>query len=145
MELFIHGLVPGLVLILLAVALSFFVTPTLAPGVLLTGSAALFAVAVYFHWSQFGRDEYERASFWWNMKDYFYLVMIALILVGCLIFYSMNQAASSGAVPGLTGGFFGESNLPPVSLPTVGGSLEDIMMTAGSRIQNLIRKGRLTN
>jgi hypothetical protein len=145
MELFIHGLVPGLVLILFAVALSFFIMPALAPGVLLTGSVVLFVVAAYFHWSQFGRDEYERATIWWNMKDYFYLVMIAVILVGCLIFYSMNQAASSGAFPGLVGGFFGESNLPPLSLPTAGGSLEDIVTTASSRIQNLIRKGRLTN
>ena len=145
MELFIHGLVPGLVLILLAVALSFFAMPTLAPGVLLTGSAVLFAVAVYFHWSQFGRDEYERATFWWNMKDHFYLIMVALILVGCLVFYSMNQAASSGAVPAFVGGLFGESNLPPISVPTMGGGLEDIAMTAGSRIHNLIKKGRLTN
>jgi len=145
MELFIHGLLPGLVLILLAVALSFFIMPTLAPGVLLTGSAVLFAVAVYFHWSQFGRDEYERTSLLWNMKDHFYLIMIALVLVGCLIFYSMNQAASSGSFPALTGGFFGESNLPPLSLPPMGGSLEDIVTTAGSRIHNLIRKGRLNN
>ena len=143
MELFIHGLVPGLVLILLAVALSFFIVPTLAPGVLLGGSSLIFAIAVYIHWSKFGRDEYENSSLRYNIKDHFYLVMIGAILLGCLIFYSMNQAASSGIAPVLLGGGFGNSDLPPISVPAFGGGLADIAMTAGSRTQNLLKKGRL--
>jgi len=143
MELFIHGLVPGLVLILLAVAMSFFLVPTLAPGVLLGGSALILAIAAYIHWGQFGRDEYENTSLRYNLKDHFSLVMITIVLVGCLIFYSMNQAASSGIVPGLVGGGFGDSELPPLSIPTFGGGLAEIAMTAGSRIQNLMKKGRL--
>lgn len=145
MQLFVHGLVPGLVLILLAVALSFFAVPMLAPAVLLGGSVVLFAIALYVHWSKFGRDEYEKSALWYNAKDYLPLIMVAVIIIGCAIFWSMNQAASSGAVPALQGGYFGPSNMSEISMPAFGGGLMDIAMTAGSRIQSLLKKGRLPN
>jgi len=136
-------LIPGLVAILASVGLSFFVMPMFAPAILLTGSAVLFVLALYVHWSKFGRDEYERATFWWNMKDNIYMVLIGIIIVGCIIFYAMNYTASS--IPALRGGYFGASDMPPISVPAFGGGLEEIAMTAGSRIQNLFKKGRLTN
>lgn len=143
MQLFIHGLVPGLVLILLAVALSFFAVPMLAPAVLLGGTCTLLAIALYVHWSKFGRTEYEKSALWYNAKDYLPLIMVAVVIIGCSIFWAMNQAASSGAVPALQGGFFGASNMSEISMPAFGGSLSDIAMTAGSRIQSLFKKGRL--
>jgi hypothetical protein len=144
MELFIHGFIPGLVLILFAVAISFFAIPTIAPAVLFTGSFVLLAIAVFFHWDQFGTSEYERSTVRWNIKDHAITVLLATIIVGCLIFYAMNKAASSGvALPAGVGGFFGESDLPPLSVPTFGGGLNEIAMTAGSRISALMRKGRL--
>lgn len=144
MELFIHGFIPGLVLILLAVAISFFAIPSVAPAVLFTGSFVLLAVAVFFHWDQFGTSEYERATVRWNIKDHAITVMLAAIIVGCLIFYMMNRAAASGvALPAAVGGYFGASDLPPLSMPTMGGGLSEIAMTAGSRISALMRKGRL--
>jgi hypothetical protein len=140
-------LIPGLVAILASVGLSFFVMPRVAPAILLTGSAVLFVLALYVHWSKFGRDEYERATFWWNMKDNIYMVLIGIIIVGCIIFYAMNHAASStgSSIPALRGGYFGPSDMPPISVPAFGGGLEEIAMTAGSRIHNLFKKGRLTN
>jgi hypothetical protein len=143
MQLFIHGLVPGLVLILLAVALSFFAVPMLAPAVLLGGTCTLLAIALYVHWSKFGRDEYEKSALWYNAKDYLPLIMVAVVIIGCAIFWAMNQAASTGAAPALQGGFFGPSNMSEISMPAFGGSLSDIAMTAGSRIQSLFKKGRL--
>jgi len=137
-------LIPGLVAILASVGLSFFVMPLFAPAILLTGSAVLFVLALYVHWSKFGRDEYERATFWWNMKDNIYMVLIGIIIVGCIIFYAMNHTAPS-TIPALRGGYFGPSDMPPISVPAFGGGLEEIAMTAGSRIQNLFKKGRLTN
>jgi hypothetical protein len=127
--------------------------PMFAPAILLTGSAVLFVLALYVHWSKFGRDEYERATFWWNMKDNIYMVLIGIIIVGCIIFYAMNHAASStrgptvtgSSMPAVRGGYFGPSDMPPISVPAFGGGLEEIAMTAGSRIQNLFKKGRLTN
>jgi hypothetical protein len=136
-------LIPGLVAILASVGLSFFVMPMFAPAILLTGSAVLFVLALYVHWSKFGRDEYERATFWWNMKDNIYMVLIGIIIVGCIIFYAMNHTAPSTSV--FRGGYFGPSDMPPISVPAFGGGLEEIAMTAGSRIQNLFKKGRLTN
>jgi hypothetical protein len=145
MELFIHGLVPGLVLILLAVALSFFALPMLAPAVLLGGTCTLLAIALYIHWSKFGRDEYKSSALWYNAKDYLPLIMIAVIIIGCALYWAMNKAASSGASPALLGGYFGPSNMSEISMPAFGGGLMDIAMTAGSRIQSLLKKGRLPN
>ena len=140
-------LIPGLVAILASVGLSFFVMPMVAPAILLTGSVVLFVLALYVHWSKFGRSEYERATTWWNMKDHIYIVLIGIIIVGCIIFYAMNYTASStgSIIPALRGGYFGPSDLPPISVPAFGGGLEEIAMTAGSRIHNLFKKGRLTN
>jgi len=144
MELFIHGFIPGLVLILLAVALSFFAIPAIAPAVLFTGSFVLLAIAVVIHWDQFGTSEYERSTARWNIKDHAALVMLTAIIVGSLIFYLMNRAASSGvSLPAVVGGYFGGSDLPPLSVPSYGGGLSEIAMTAGSRISALMRKGRL--
>ena len=140
MELFIHGLIPALAIVMFCVAICFFVIPALAPGVLLLGSAAVFVVTVYIHWTQFGRDEYERATWMWNIKDYAPLVLLAMVLVACVVFYYIIQNQRQAQTL-MSGG--GMSEMPPLTMPQMGGGFEEIMMRAGSRINTLLKNGKL--
>lgn len=132
-------LIPSLALVLLAVAIAFFVMPSFAPAILITGSIITLVIAVYFHMSQFGVMEYERATWQYNLRKYSSYVMIGAIILGAYGFYAMNNADA--------GGFFGSSAtpaLPAVTMPAVGGGLDSIARTASSRINELLRKGRIS-
>jgi hypothetical protein len=132
-------LIPSLALVLLAVAIAFFVMPSFAPAILITGSVITLVIAVYFHMSQFGVMEYERATWQYNLRKYSSYVMIGAIILGAYGFYAMNNADA--------GGFFASSAtpaLPAVTMPAVGGGLDSIARTASSRINELLRKGRIS-
>jgi hypothetical protein len=132
-------LIPSLVLVLLAVALAFFVLPSLAPTVLITGSVITLVIAIYLHISQFGVMEYERATWQYNLRKYSSYVIVGAIILGAYGFYAMNNMEA--------GGLFGSAAtpaLPAVGMPTMGGGLESIARTASSRINELLRKGRIT-
>jgi len=126
-------LMPSLTLVLVAVAIAFFLLPQLAPAVLVTGGAAVMVLAMYSNWSQFSRSEYEQATWMYNLRKYSSYVIIGVILLGAYGFYAMNQTSAAPATP-----------LPAIMAPTVGGGLRSMMDTASSRINELMRKGRIT-
>jgi uncharacterized membrane protein len=135
MELFI----PSLSLLLVAVAVAFYVLPKFAPVILVSGSAVVLAIAIYFHLSKFGVAEYERATWYHNLRKYVAYVMIGAILLGAYGFYAMNNAGSSSPMPAIT-----TPAMPAIGMPTVGGGFDSVMRTASSRIGELMRKGRIS-
>jgi hypothetical protein len=130
MELFI----PSLTLLLAAVALAYFWLPQFAPPMLIGGSAIVLAVAVYIHVNQFGRAEYEKATWYHNLRNYSAWVVIGAILLGAYGFYAMNQSSPAAAT----------APMPPMVAPAVGGGLGSVMQTASSRINELMRRGRIS-
>lgn len=119
---------PSLAMLLAAVAVAFFVIPRLAPAVLMTTSAIVLAIAIYMHISQFGVMEYERSTWQNNFKTYTSLIMVALVIFAGLGYYFMN---GSPAPTSFTG-------------PISGGGFDHVIGTAVSRINQLMRKGRIT-
>lgn len=135
MELFILSLT----FLLTAVAVAFYVLPKFAPVILVSGSAIVLAIALYFHLSKFGVSEYERGTWYHNLRKYVSYVMIAAVMLGAYGFYAMNNAGSSSPIPSIT-----TPAMPAISMPTVGGGLDSVMRTASSRIGELMRKGRIS-
>ena len=66
MELF----VPSLVFLLVGVAIAYFVLPSIAPTLLIAGSAVVLLGALYLHYSRFGAMEYEASTWQYNLKRY---------------------------------------------------------------------------
>lgn len=124
-------LIPSLAMLLAAVAVGFFVLPKLAPTILITSSAVVLAMAIYMHINQFGVMEYERSTWQNSLKGYSSYLMYALILVGAYGFFIMNKSS-------------GSSLMPSMMTPTVGGGFDDVVRTAVSRINQLMRKGRIS-
>lgn len=120
-------LIPSLVLFLFAVAIAFFVFPRVAPEILVGSSAAVLAIAIYMHVKQFGVMEYERATWMYRIRQYGAFFFVGLILLGGYGFYAFNDSSSSN-----------------VTSPIIGGSLNSMMRTATSRIDQLMRKGRIS-
>ena len=121
-------LIPGLAFLLFGVAIAFFVVPKIAPAMLITGSGIAIAIALYLHYSKFGNEEYGRSTWQNNLKLYARWVIIAAVIFGAYMFYAMNTGAP----------------MPPISMPKVGGSLDNVIDTATSRINELLRKGRIS-
>jgi hypothetical protein len=132
-------LIPSLALILLAVAIAFFIMPSFAPAILITGSVITLVAAVYLHMSQFGVMEYERSTWQYNLRKYSSYVMIGAIIVGAYGFYAMNQSGSSSILPAVT-----TPALPAITMPAVGGGVDTMFRTASSRLNELLRKGRIS-
>lgn len=132
-----YNLVFWLVFLLAAVAISFFVLPNLAPTVMIGVGVVLLAVAAYKHWTAFGVAEYERATWQYNLRQYGSYVLMGAVLIGAYGFYAMNQS-SGGSTPMITTS--SESTLPVLA----GGGFGSVMKTATSRIQELMRRGRIT-
>jgi hypothetical protein len=129
MEIFI----PSLALLLLAVAIAYFILPKFAPQILLSSSAVVLAVAVYMHWKQFGVSEYERATWIYKVKDYGAYIILGLVILGAYGFYAMNNWDSRPAIPAM----------PAITTPTIGGGMDQIAKTVSSRIGQLVKKGRI--
>ena len=132
-------LIPSLVALLVAIAIAYFVLPMLAPSILIGGSAVLLAVAVYLHYKQFGVVEYERSTWQNNLKAFGSWIMLGAVLLGAYGFYAMNTGAMGGgeAAPALG------NEMPPLSLPQTGGGFRNVFNTASSRINSLMRHGRI--
>jgi hypothetical protein len=92
MELFL----PSLVFLLAGAAIAFFVLPTIAPVMLIGGSAAVLAGALYLHYSRFGRMEYEQATWQNNLRTYSSWIILAAVLLAAYGFYAMS---AGGAPP----------------------------------------------
>lgn len=132
-------LIPSLALILLAVAIAFFVMPSFAPAILITGSVVTLVAAVYLHMSQFGVMEYERSTWQYNLRKYSSYVMIGAIILGAYGFYAMNQSGGSSVMSSIT-----TPALPAIAMPAVGGGVDTMFRTASSRLNELLRKGRIS-
>lgn len=129
-------LIPSLALILGAVAVAYFIFPKIAPQILIISSSVVLAIAIFMHVSQFGVAEYERATWMYNIKQYSAFFMVALVIAGAYGFYKLNQGSS----------YFGQNSspLPSLTVPTMGGGFDHVAKTAASRIQQLMRKGRIS-
>lgn len=115
MELFL----PSLVFLLAGAAIAFFVLPTIAPVMLVGGSAAVLAGALYLHYSRFGRMEYEQATWQNNLRAYSSWIILAAVLLTAYGFYAMSaggappptsvfdMGTTSTGLPNMTGGGFG--------------------------------------
>lgn len=125
---------PSLIAMLLAVAVSYFLIPKLAPNVLIIVSSIVLAWALYTHSKQFGITEYERATWYYKFNQYSGLFVFGIIvLVGYYFFFAKGQSGAGNA-----------SNMPALNMPTVGGGFGTIARTVHSRMSELLRKGRIT-
>jgi uncharacterized membrane protein len=125
-------LIPSLALLLAAVAFAFFVIPRLAPTVLIGTSSIVLAVAIYMHMKRFGVMEYERSTWQNSLRAYSSYVIFGLIILGAVGFLAVNT--KNAIVP----------SLPAMTTPSIGGGFDDVIGTAVSRINQLMRKGRIT-
>lgn len=130
MELFI----PSLVVLLLGVAIAFFLLPRLAPTILIGGSAAVLALALYLHYSRFGRMEYQQSTWQYNLKQFSGWIMFAAVLLGAYGFYAINAGSAPAG---------GGEPMPPLALPQAGGGFKNVANTAMGRIHSLLRHGRI--
>lgn len=129
-----YNLIFWLVFLLAAVMISYFVLPGIAPIVLVTAGVVILALTVWKHWSTFGRMEYERATWQYNLRQYGSYVLMAFVLLGAYGYYVVN------------GNDVGSSEPTAFSTMTGGGGagFGMVMKTASSRIQELMRRGRIT-
>lgn len=131
-------LLPSLALLLFAVAIAYFVMPTMAVPTLISAGIVLLIAAEYVHWNQFGATEYERSTWQYNLRKYGSYVIIGAILLGAYGFYAVNQGAGGSMMSSVA-----TPSLPSVAIPTMGGGLASVANTAASRIRDLMRKGRI--
>ena len=148
MELF----VPSLGFLLVGVAIAFFALPRLAPTILIGGSVVVLALALYLHYSRFGTMEYERSTWQYNIKQYGSWAIVGAILLGAYGFYALNNSgatAPSGAVntglslPSPASLLTPAEPMPALTTPQLGGGFKNVFNTASSRINNLMRHGRI--
>ena len=130
MELFI----PSILALLAAIAVVFLVLPSFGTSALITGSIVMLGLAAYIHYTRFGVMEYERETWTNNLRQYTSYIILLLVLLGAYGFYAMTASSSSISSP----------SLPPVSMPTMGGGLQSMMKTATSRINELVKRGRIS-
>lgn len=128
-------LIPSLVALLVGVAVAFFILPSLAPAILVAGGGFAILAAFLVHRAEFGRREYDQATWQYNLRKYGSYVMVGAILLGAYGFYAMNQVGvASSSAP-----------LPMLEVPKIGGGgLESVMRTAAGRINDLMRRGRIS-
>lgn len=124
-------IIPSLALLLLAVAVAFFIIPKFAPATLMMTSAIVLVIAIYMHWSQFGVSQYERATWTNNIKDYGAYIILGIVLLGAYGFYAMNNVSGGSAMPAITS-------------PLSGGGFHVVAKTVSSRLGELMRKGRIS-
>ncbi len=135
MELFM----PSLIMLLLGVAVAYFLVPKLAPNVLMIVGSVLLAWAVYNHATKFGITEYERATWYYKISQYSgFIAFGVILLIGYGLFFAKSQSGSGNGtmLPG--------SPMPNLTMPAVGGGFSMIARTVSSRIGELMRKGRIT-
>ncbi len=129
---------PSLIALLLAVAVAYFVVPKLAPNILIIVSSVILAWALYSHYTRFGVSEYERATWMYKFREYSGVLMFGVVLfIGYFFFFARGQSGSGSVLPG-------SSNMPALTMPTVGGGFGTVARTVRSRIGELMRKGRIT-
>jgi hypothetical protein len=119
-------LVPSLAALLFGIAIAFFVIPKLAPTMLFSGSAVVLVLAVYLHYSKFGKMEYDQSTWQNNFRTYAKYILLLIVLGAAYMMYAQNYGTAS------------------ISWPKSGGGLDSVVRTATSRINELLRKGRIS-
>jgi hypothetical protein len=137
-------LIPSFAVILIAVAIAFYLMPHLAPVVLTGGSAVLLLGAVYVHYSKFGVMEYERATWQYNLRRYSTWVIMGMIFLGAVGFWAMNKGVGDSVLPAVVTNTVTSPAMPSITAPIVGGGMNHVMRTASSRIKELMRHGRIS-
>ena len=137
-------LLPGLLFILITVALLFFVLPSIAPFFLFVASGLLLAYAIYAHYKKFGVMEYERATWMYNLRRYASLVLIAVVLIGGIGFWTLNREEVKSNLPTSFADTFTSPAPPAIDTQQMGGAFHTVMKTASSRIKELMRHGRIS-
>lgn len=130
-------IIPSLVALFLGLAIALFVFPTIAPALLITGSMVAIAIAAYIHWKQFGTAEYARSTWQNNLRMYTSLVLIGIIIACAYGFYAMNATGVT------VGPFESTPSLPNLQAPQIGG-MSHVLKTVGSRINDLLKKGGIS-
>ena len=137
---------PSLVALLVGVAIAFFVLPRLAPVILISGSAIVLGLALYLHYSRFGRMEYETATWQYNLRKYSSWVILGAILIAAYGFYTMNSGELAAALPSPIASVV-QANaspaLPSLESPMLGGGFGNVAATVTRRIGSLMRHGRI--
>jgi uncharacterized membrane protein YjjP (DUF1212 family) len=139
---------PSLVFLLVGVAVAFFLIPSIAPTLLITGSVVVLGAALYLHYSRFGVMEYERSTWQYNLKQYSSWVIVGAVLLGAYGFYAMNQGAASSMLPAAMAtsveSNFSSPAMPALAPPMMGGGMGVVWKTASSRLNELMRRGRIS-
>jgi hypothetical protein len=142
--------VPSLVVLLVGIAIAFFVIPRLAPTILIGGSAVVLALAIYLHYSRFGRMEYEQSTWQYNLKQFGSWIMVGAVLIGAYGFYAMNSGQFASMAPAISGVLTpaapaapANNAMPPLTLPQAGGGFRMIARTVASRLNSLMKNGRI--
>ena len=125
---------PSLAALLAAIAVVYLVLPAFGPSALVTGAIIMFGLAAYIHYNKFGVMEYERETWTNNLRKYTSYIILLFVLIGAYGFYTMNAAGTSPV---------STPALPPVAAPTMGGGLQSVLKTATSRINDLVKRGRI--
>ena len=134
MELFL----PSLVFLLAGAAIAFFVLPTIAPVMLVGGSAAVLAGALYLHYSRFGRMEYEQATWQNNLRAYSSWIILGAVLLAAYGFYAMSAGGAPPPPVGMDFGL-GGSNTTSTGLPIMtGGGFGRVFKHAASRLSEIM-------
>lgn len=141
-------MMPSLMAILLATGIAFFVIPDLAPSVLIVISSILLAYAIYTHMNRFGITEYERATWTYKIREYMGFIILAVVLVAGYGFMIMNENVGGSYRKYLptfgSGSSSNAASLGPISFPATGGGMGTVARTVSSRINELLKKGRIT-
>jgi hypothetical protein len=125
MELFI----PSLVALLIGVAAAFFVIPNIAPDILVIASGVVLVAAIYMHYTRFGVSEYERSTWTTNLKNYSGYILFGFLILAAYGLFVMNRTQSG----------------PSLNLPAIGGGVGTVVNTVRSRLDELLRKGRISS
>ena len=119
-------LMPSLAALLFGIAIAFLVVPKMAPTMLFGGSAVVLVLAVFSHYSKFGRMEYEQSTWQNNLRSYAKYILLLMVLGIAFMVYAQNYGTAS------------------ISWPKSGGGIDSVFRIASSRINELMRKGRIS-
>ena len=125
--------VGGVVLCLIAVAVTTVVIPSLAPPTFLAASITMLVIAMWIHRSEFAAEEYNTNGLIYKLRSAASGITILIAIAGIVGFWYFSQHNSS---------FAGPSPLP-IALPKIGGGLTSVAKNAVSRIKEVMRTGTI--
>jgi hypothetical protein len=125
--------IPGLLVFLLAIAISFVLVPRFTPLIIAILSIVLLTYGVYDHYKMFA-SEYRLSTWQDGLKIYAPALMIAAIII--YIIYAILAFFTSGSVP--------VPSIPVITEPTDNTATDQIMKSI-NKIGNAITNNKSTN